>query len=304
MPRIAVFGGTGYLASLIKSQNKIKKNKYIFFSRKKISKNYINYNLIDSKENSNFLKDINFIIHLAGPNQKNLNKNENLIKKKNLITSKICDLCLINNIKLIYVSSMQVYENYGKKNLSINSKKNLINPYSKSHYCSEKIIKKKFLNQKDMFIILRMGNVFGFKKDINSKMINENLIHNLCINAIKKQRILVEKGFIQRTFVPSEIFVKTINLIITKKIFKNLIVNISYKILNLRDIAQIIQKRLKLKLNKHVNVVVNNISNKKKHLIFLNKNFCFKIKNKIIYNEIDQVLNLLNKYLIKKKVIK
>ena len=43
MPRIAVFGGTGYLASLIKNQNNIKKNKYIFFSRKKTSKNYINH---------------------------------------------------------------------------------------------------------------------------------------------------------------------------------------------------------------------------------------------------------------------
>ena len=32
MPRIAVFGGTGYLASLIKNQNNDKKNKYIFFS--------------------------------------------------------------------------------------------------------------------------------------------------------------------------------------------------------------------------------------------------------------------------------
>ena len=34
MPRIAVLGGTGYLASLIKNQNNIKKNNYIFFSRK------------------------------------------------------------------------------------------------------------------------------------------------------------------------------------------------------------------------------------------------------------------------------
>ena len=43
MSRIAVFGGTGYLASLIKNQNNVKKNKYIFFSRKKTSRNYINY---------------------------------------------------------------------------------------------------------------------------------------------------------------------------------------------------------------------------------------------------------------------
>ena len=43
MARIAVFGGTGYLASLIKNQNNIKKNKYTFFSRKKDTKKYINF---------------------------------------------------------------------------------------------------------------------------------------------------------------------------------------------------------------------------------------------------------------------
>jgi hypothetical protein len=35
-----------------------------------------------------------------------------------------------------------------KKNLSINSKINLINPYSKSHYDSEQIIKKKIFQSK------------------------------------------------------------------------------------------------------------------------------------------------------------
>jgi hypothetical protein len=38
MYKIAVFGGTGYLASLIKAQNKIKKNKFIFFQEKKHQK--------------------------------------------------------------------------------------------------------------------------------------------------------------------------------------------------------------------------------------------------------------------------
>jgi hypothetical protein len=35
MPKIAVFGGTGYLASIIKNQNITTKNKYIFFFKKK-----------------------------------------------------------------------------------------------------------------------------------------------------------------------------------------------------------------------------------------------------------------------------
>jgi nucleoside-diphosphate-sugar epimerase len=149
-------------------------------------------------------------------------------------------------------------------------------------------------------MILRMGNVFGFKKNINPRMIAENLVHNLCSEAIIKKKILIDKGFIQRTFVPSEIFVKIINLIISKKIFENSIANISYKILSLKDIAKIIQKRLNLRLNIHTNIVVKNIFNKKKYLISLNKNLSFKVSNKTIYNEIDQILEFLNKNLRKK----
>ena len=58
---------------------------------------------------------------------------------------------------------MHVYKNYGKNNISIYSKINSKNIYSRSHYESEKIIKKKFFNKDNMFTILRLGNVFGFK---------------------------------------------------------------------------------------------------------------------------------------------
>ena len=186
MLRIAVLGGTGYLASLIKNQNIVKKNKYTFFSRKKGSKNYINF--LSLKKNYDILKNFDFIIHLAGPNQDQLKKNKRLIEKKNEITSVICDVCLAHKIKLIYISSMQVYKNYGKKNLSINSKINFKNSYSKSHYDSEKIILEKFSNYKKMFTILRMGNIFGFKKCNNSKDIDSNLIHSLCDIALKKKK--------------------------------------------------------------------------------------------------------------------
>ena len=80
MPNIAVFGGTGYLASIIKNQNNIKKNKFVFFSRKQKSKNYINYNSLQ-KSSTNF-KKFDFIVNLLGPSQNQLKKNEELIKKK------------------------------------------------------------------------------------------------------------------------------------------------------------------------------------------------------------------------------
>ena len=36
MPKIAIFGGSGYLGNLILNQKSLKKNNYTIFSRKKI----------------------------------------------------------------------------------------------------------------------------------------------------------------------------------------------------------------------------------------------------------------------------
>ena len=43
MPKIAIFGGSGYLGNLILNQKSLKKNNYTIFSRKKNSNNYYNY---------------------------------------------------------------------------------------------------------------------------------------------------------------------------------------------------------------------------------------------------------------------
>lgn len=293
MPRIAVFGGTGYLASIIKNQNNLKKNQFTFFSRKKFSKNYINY--LSFKKKFKDFKNFEFIIHLAGPNQNNLKKNKNLIKEKNLITKAICDLCLHNNIKLIYISSLRVYKNYGKNNISIYSKINKEDLYSKLHYESEKIIQKKFLGHTGKYIILRMGNVFGFKKYESLKEIDNNLINSFCYFALKKNKILINNGNVERSFIPSQIFVDVINFIIRKNFFKNSIFNFFYKNLSLKDVVETIQKRAKIKLNFNIKLVINNYTAKETKLKYFNNLIKLKPSNKRFFFEIDQILKNLNK---------
>ena len=80
--RIAVFGGSGYLATLLKNQDYVKNFRFTFFSRKKIKKDYITY--LTFKKKSNILKKFDYIIHLAGPNHIKLKNNKNLIKKKKI----------------------------------------------------------------------------------------------------------------------------------------------------------------------------------------------------------------------------
>ena len=167
---------------------------------------------------------------------------------------------------------------------------NLKNLYSTSHYESEKIIREKFLNHKNMFSILRIGNVFGFKKYENFREIYNNLIHIFCLQALKTKKITIKDGSIQRTFIPSQIFVQVINFIIKKKFFKNSVINIFYKNFNLKNISQIIKKRIKLIFSLNINVVVKKFSYQKKFLIHTNPNFKLKPTNKKIFIEIDQIL--------------
>jgi nucleoside-diphosphate-sugar epimerase len=288
MPKIAVLGGSGYLASLLKKQNNIKRNKFFFFSRKKNSRNYLTKQYYHKK-----LRKYDFIIHLIGPSQKKINSKKNLLQEKNRITSIICDICLNNNIKLIYISSLKVYKNYGLRNILKNSKLNLGDFYSKAHFDSEKIIVKKFKKHENMFTILRLGNVFGFQKYLNLDELNGNIVHSLCKSAIEKKKIILKNAFIQRAFVPSKIFVDIINQTIIKKFFNNSIRNINYKVYNLKELAYIIKKRIKKILNFEIKVLIINYKLFKKFLVYQDQHYKLKFNNNIIYNEIDQILKKL-----------
>ena len=57
---------------------------------------------------------------------------------------------------------------------------------------------------------------------------------------------------------------KVIDSIIKKNFFNNSIINISYKSLNLKDISEIIQKRLILLFNLHTEILLKKFDNKKK----------------------------------------
>ena len=108
--------------------------------------------------------------------------------------------------------------------------------------------------------------------------VKNNIIHDLCILALKKKKVLIRNGSIQRTFIPSQIFVETINSIIKKKFFKNSIINIIYKNFSLKSIAQIIQKRCKLRLNLKVDIIIKKFNKKNIFTIYGNPNLIVKKK--------------------------
>ena len=146
-----------------------------------------------------------------------------------------------------------------------------------------------------MFTILRVGNVFGFRKNIKLRELKNNLIHSLCDTALKKRKILINNCSIQRTFIPSKIYIQTINLIIKKKIINNSIMNIIYKNLTLKNIADIIKSRIRFVLNFNIDTELKNFTKKKIFVIYSNKKLKFKYKKRTFIFEIDQILkNLKN----------
>ena len=90
---------------------------------------------------------------------------------------------------------------------------------------------------------------------------------------------------------------------IKKKLFNNSVENISYKILNLKDVAEIIEKRLRLIFKINIDLKIMNIRKEKKFSIYSNKNFRFKAINKIIYTEIDQILKFFLKNAWLKRIL-
>ena len=98
-----------------------------------------------------------------------LSRKKNMLEKKNQVTTIICDLCILHNIKLIYVSSMQIYKNYGKNNLHINSKINLKNLYNEEIKIEDEIELDNLPNFLD-------ENIYKIEKTINNFIRNIILI--------------------------------------------------------------------------------------------------------------------------------
>ena len=138
-----------------------------------------------------------------------------------------------------------------------------------------------------------MGNVFGFNR-YNSEDIDSNLIHSFCYNALKK-KILINNGSIRRTFVPSQIFLQTIELIVKKNLFNNSIENISCKNLNLKEVAYIIQKRFRLLFKLNLKLIIKDFKYKKTFKVYTNKYFKFKFNQNQIHFEIDRILKCIKK---------
>lgn len=175
---IIISGLTGMLNEYF--NNELKKiYNIIFFHYKNIKSKKKNIQ-VNFYNKNNLQKYINrykpeFFIHSAGlTNVETCEKKKNYAKKVNyLLTKNIVEICLKNNIFLIFISTDHLFDGKNTAGYSESAKVNPLNQYAKTKVFSENFIKKKLKN----YLIIRT-NFFG-KGNRYKKSFSDKIIYNL-----------------------------------------------------------------------------------------------------------------------------
>ena len=233
------------------------------------------------------------LIHLVGLNKKDSKskpKKAILLKKK--ITTNIVNVSRICKIeKLIYLSSIQVYDNFeNKKIVNEKSRISTTHPYSKAHVLAEKIILSS--NQIKNVKIVRASSIFGALSESQSKEFTDTILNNFSLELVKKNYINIRDPYRVRNFLPFSVLVKCIDDIINNKFKKKIkILNLGYKSLSLNNVLNIVSNRLNLIAKKQTNPIKikNKKANKFKY-VSIHKNYIFQWK--IFNKEIDSLIKI------------
>ena len=254
---IVIYGGTGYLGTALVSALKNSYNISIISRKSKKNLNFKNIDLLnfkrDRKEINNKIKNANLIIIANGPSSQDSKKK--LFSYISFLSNETKNIHKYKNkkAKIIYFSSIHVYENYNKfKSLT----KNLLN--SRTHYSirnivCENLIIKRFNNAKKQAHIIRIGNVFGLPSNLKYylKSMNKSAINNFCYKIVNNQKISIKSNYNEsRNYVSVNDFINFIKLGFCQKKFNfsSIINYASEKELSMRKLVNVLKTQSK-KLN-------------------------------------------------------
>ena len=268
--KIFIYGGSGYLgSSLISGLGK--KHDFYITSRKK-KRNFIsNLEIFDEKYEKKQirqkLKISDLIIIANGPSFKDSIKN--LYSYLKYLNDQIDLIVKLKKkrAKIIYFSTIHVYENYKLQRAKTS---NLLN--SKSHYAIRNIVCENLLInrlKKQEINIIRISNIFGIEENMSKlyPSMFKLAINQFCLSVIKNKKIIIESNFNEkRNFISINDFVNFIKEgFILKKIKFNKIINYASKndvsLKYLMNIIKLQSKKLKIKTPKIV--FLNKINNSK-----------------------------------------
>ena len=295
---ILITGGTGLLGGRlveffsktnnVKSTSRKRKNKFLHIDWKSL------------KNINKICKNVDVIIHAAGPSYKDCVKNPKSANNfYSNVTKEFIKSASISKVKLfIFISSTQVYKN-NKYQIMENHKSYSNHPYAKANLIGERKVLNEIKEDSMKRIILRISNGAGcpVEKETRCWHLATN---DLCKKAITTKKILLKtNGKQYRNFIPISEICRVIKFIIGRKISnkKNIINIVSNKPQKLIDIAKIIKLRYQKIFKKKIEIIKSKKKDNKKYVSIKSnflKNNNLNISSNLI-NEIDQLLRFCKK---------
>lgn len=252
---ILITGASGFLGGRLGEYFKTKNNNLHLASRRKLQDNHnfsstkiIEWNSYKSLDYA--VKNIETIIHLAGMNAEDCNKNEIEARRVNEgYTKALLSAAIENNVKnFVYLSTAHVYASPLKGSLNESSPINGTHPYATSHFLGEQTVleahKKKLINS----TIIRLSNAFGapINKDVNCWML---LVNDLCKQLAKSNKMVIRtSGRQRRNFITITEVSKAIDHLINRnEYYEDPIFNVGSSLnLRIKDMVNIIALRYEL----------------------------------------------------------
>lgn len=156
--KVLLLGGSGFLGLKILELVPSKYDIYpTYFSKNNQSNNWIHLDLFDLEEVKKVIKNIKPNIILCPAR---FNPYENNLEKISIMMNNLVDLCNINSIKLLFISSDAVFD--GKMgNYKEGDEANPLSDYGKSKLLAENIIKEKL----DNYVIIRTSYIYGHNQN-------------------------------------------------------------------------------------------------------------------------------------------
>ncbi len=304
--KVLITGGNGFIGSnlynylLLNNYEVVVAVRFKTFDLLLDNNNYVEVDYNNSNDLIDICKNVNYIIHTAGPNSSYCSENPiSSINQRVEITQNLLNAAVLNNVeKFIYLSSVHVYSDnltgfFSETNPTIN-----INPYAISHLNTENTILKFHNLNKLECIILRLSNVFGTPNNIHFS--NWDLFFlDICKQIATTEKLsLKSDGSQYRDFISLNSFFFTIQKLLKNSYnFELPILNLanghSYSINEIVNKVEFIYKEI---TNKNLQInrfkpEVNNILNKnefsinklKNYGLYKNQNTDIEIKNMLIY---------------------